>query len=305
MSLHVFRGRDPDDESLRARYAELMNDEAECPGDHPDEEVWVRLACGELDGPERDRVASHVVRCASCATLYRGVSELRREAQGLEPGSRPVVREPASAGGRPALVKLALAAAAVVVLTGAALFVSQLRHRATPPAGVAATSTTPAASPTTQSPPAPAPRAWALALTPPGVVLPAGLAIAMRGADTRSDEFLRAFGAAIGPYREGRYAAAVPLLRDLSTRYPDSREVTFYLAAALLLDGHAQEAAPLLAGDNWPEALHDDARWLHAVAMEQLGNTRAADATLEALCRDDGPRQREACAAAGKPRPPQ
>jgi hypothetical protein len=296
MSLGDFRRHDPKDTALRARYADLMQDEATRTADHPDEDTWVRFACGELDGPARERVASHLVGCAECATIYRGVSELRREAQALDPPSRPVVSWPPVPGSRSSLVTYALAAAAViVVLVGGALFVSSLRDAA--PSRQAASPTSPAA------PQAGAPRAWALDLKAPAVVLPAGLAIAMRGGEAGSRAFLQEFGAAVAPYRAGRYAEAAGLLRVVAGRYPHSREATFYLASALLLAGQPREAATLLAGGDWPEALREDARWLRAVALERMGEPRAADTELQGLCRAGGARQADACAALGVPGP--
>jgi TolA-binding protein len=277
-----------------------MDEQARETAGHPDEDTWVRLACGELDEPERERLASHVVQCAECATIYRGLAELRREAVSLDPTSR-LHLPPRPVRPRSNLVTYALAAAATIaVLVGGAWFVTSRRDA--PPSQIASEITP---SPTPGTPAArsaASPRAWAL-VVPPDVVLPAGLAITMRGSDSGASEFLRAFGTAIEPYRAGNYEAATRTLRHLASTYPQSREARFYLAAALLLDGRARDALPLFAGNDWPDALRDDARWLHAVALERSGDPDAATAALEVLCEDDGPRRREACAAVERDAP--
>lgn len=52
---------------------------------HLDEATWERLACDELQGPERDAAFDHVTTCDECARVYRAVSALRGEAARFDP----------------------------------------------------------------------------------------------------------------------------------------------------------------------------------------------------------------------------
>jgi hypothetical protein len=77
---------------------------------HIDEQVWVRVAQGDLPPREREQVMDHVVRCAECAAVWRAVDELQRRAPEADPALR-------SAPTRRLLLWLpALAAAAAVAL---------------------------------------------------------------------------------------------------------------------------------------------------------------------------------------------
>jgi hypothetical protein len=66
-----------DDRSLRALYADTA---AAPPPGHPDEEAWEALAVGELPESRKQELVAHVVRCADCAAVYRGVTMLHEEA---------------------------------------------------------------------------------------------------------------------------------------------------------------------------------------------------------------------------------
>jgi hypothetical protein len=60
---------------------------------HLTEEAWERLALGGAGREERERLVDHVVRCAECAAVYRGLAELETEARGFDPGApaRPLL----------------------------------------------------------------------------------------------------------------------------------------------------------------------------------------------------------------------
>jgi hypothetical protein len=104
-----------DDRRLRETYVALA---APPPGDvHPSDVVWEQLALHELPAVERERVMDHVVRCAACAAIYRGLRELESEARNFDSG---VPKPIASAGPRilatPWLAGLAAAAMLVIAL---------------------------------------------------------------------------------------------------------------------------------------------------------------------------------------------
>jgi hypothetical protein len=95
--------------------------------DHPPDEEWERLALGEMNAFERAALIDHVVRCASCGDVYRGVKELEEGARAFDPGvPRP---KPVAAPWRPAWYG-GLAAAAVLLV---ALMLPSWRGDAPPP----------------------------------------------------------------------------------------------------------------------------------------------------------------------------
>ncbi len=55
--------------------------------DHPPEEVWERLTCGELSANEREAVLGHVTSCEACGQIYRALSLLRSEAHTFDHGA--------------------------------------------------------------------------------------------------------------------------------------------------------------------------------------------------------------------------
>jgi hypothetical protein len=100
--------------SIRDLYARLAR--AEMP--HVAEEAWERLALGEAEREERQRIVDHVVRCLDCATVYRGLAELETEAREFDPGvpARPVLGQAAwQSGLRPWGFLGGMAAAAALV----------------------------------------------------------------------------------------------------------------------------------------------------------------------------------------------
>jgi TolA-binding protein len=138
--------------------------------------------------------------------------------------------------------------------------------------------------------------AWARDLTPPAVELPARYALVARGAESKQ-QFLEAFGAAIGPYRDGRYAEAASGLEAVARRFPDIPEAGFYLGVSRLLSGDARGALEPLARAREAETLGDAARWYRAAASEQAGDSVSAVAALGELCGRPGDFKARACAA--------
>jgi hypothetical protein len=93
---------------------------------HVEEAAWERLALDGCSPGERERVLDHVVRCAECASVYRGLVELESGARAFDPEApaRPVLREAdIGLGLRPwgFLGGMAAAAAVVWVLARPAL----------------------------------------------------------------------------------------------------------------------------------------------------------------------------------------
>ncbi len=65
------------EQTLRGLYALR-----ESPADpHLGEDDWLALASGEGPASHRERAIDHVVRCASCARVYRGLTELEEGAR--------------------------------------------------------------------------------------------------------------------------------------------------------------------------------------------------------------------------------
>ncbi|MDP3716357.1 MAG: hypothetical protein Q8T13_01155 [Acidobacteriota bacterium] len=85
---------------------------------HVDEAAFERLVLNEVGAAERATLFEHITGCASCARVWRGLLELRREAEteGLIPAAVapvPIWRSP--------IVALAVAATLVVVIGGVVL----------------------------------------------------------------------------------------------------------------------------------------------------------------------------------------
>jgi hypothetical protein len=113
----VKRPRDSDLDAMRRDY-ELVTQDAAARGPHPDEDVWLRLASGELSDDERARIVDHVVTCAECSAVYRAVAHVRHGASSFDPTApRPAGVGPASMPARPYWLQ-ALAASLTIVAAG-------------------------------------------------------------------------------------------------------------------------------------------------------------------------------------------
>jgi hypothetical protein len=98
---------------IREAYARTMRDAG---SEHPSEEIWVRLAAGDLSPADRTVAFDHITRCARCADTYRALSALRHEAAAIDQEvALPVERRPLSAR-VPRGWMLAAAAAAVLAV---------------------------------------------------------------------------------------------------------------------------------------------------------------------------------------------
>jgi hypothetical protein len=254
---------------------------------HPSEDDWVRFATNELSPDERIDVADHVVACTECAAIFRVVSLMGADAKDV---GTVVDRQPASEW------RLLAAAAAVVLTIGLGVWwvvrtgASDNGQRAgnAPAAPIATPAIDAAAAPSTS---------WASLPAAPEVRLPADLVLTMRGADGDRDAFLKAFGEAIAPYRAARFDEAAAALTPVAERYADVVEVWFYLGASRLHSGAASEAIEPLRRARSSGVVGDDARWLHAVALQRAGRESEARVALKVLCSESGAYQQRACAA--------
>jgi Flp pilus assembly protein TadD len=130
----------------------------------------------------------------------------------------------------------------------------------------------------------------------PEVRLPPDLILTMRGTEAEREAFLQAFGAAITPYRAGRFAEAASALAPVAERYSEVVETWFYLGTARLYSGAPQEAIAPLRRARSSEVVADEARWLQVLALERAGQSNEARAELEALCTEPGNYRDRACA---------
>lgn len=253
---------------------------------HPSEDDWARFAADELSPADRTQLADHVVSCAECAGIFRVVSLVVADAA---VGRSAAERRPSFGDWR----LLAAAAAALLTIGLSVWWVVRPRiddndtQRAAGAAPVASPAADPAAAP---------PSAWASLPSAPEVRLPPDLILTMRGTGAEREAFLQAFGAAITPYRAGRFAEAASALAPVAERYSDVVETWFYLGTARLYSGAPHEAIEPLRRARSSELVGDEARWLEVLALERAGHPSEARAELEVLCAEPGNYRVRACA---------
>ena len=107
---------------------------------------------------------------------------------------------------------------------------------------------------------------------------------------------------ALDAYRASDYARAAAALEQVERRFPASVEAPFYRGVSLLWLNDAPGAlAELKKAERMKEdAFASDVAWYLAVAEQRAGDTAAARARLEGLCRRTGPRAVAACDAIKK-----
>ena len=192
------------DARLQQAFATLRHRSAS--GQHPSDDDWTRFAANEMSSVERAEIADHIVSCAECAAVFRVVTHVAEDAKGIAAIDR-----------RTGFDWRTLAAAAAVVLTIGLGAWWAIRSRGETVGELAGGAAPPAV--TTPAPDAPAvqPPSWAsLSSSAPEVRLPPDLILTMRGADADQDGFLKAFGAAIAPYRAGQFAEAATALAPVT-----------------------------------------------------------------------------------------
>jgi hypothetical protein len=136
-----------------------------------------------------------------------------------------------------------------------------------------------------------------LAVDKPDIKLSASV-LTWRGA-ANENPFMVNSRAAFDAYQRNDYSTAAREFSVLQSRYPVSIEVSFYLGVSRLLLGDAAGAIAALEqaerlGDS---AFNDDVAWYRALAEHRAGRAGDAEARLDALCRQAGPRAAMACAA--------
>ena len=77
--------RDPLDE---ARLGAAFRSARKPTGTHLTESEWERLTCDEMTPAERDTALVHIMSCAECTTIHRGLMELRKGAAEIEDARR-------------------------------------------------------------------------------------------------------------------------------------------------------------------------------------------------------------------------
>jgi len=82
-------GRQFDDRALQSAYQGWMGADR---GDHLDDAAWQRLGAGDAVPSERNLLFAHIMTCAQCSAVWRGISFLRQqaEAEGLIDRRTPV-----------------------------------------------------------------------------------------------------------------------------------------------------------------------------------------------------------------------
>ncbi len=255
---------------------------------HPSEDDWARFAADEMAPDERAQIADHILSCTECAVFFRVITLIDADAN---VAGKVADRRNAFGDWR------GLAAAAAVVLTIGLGVWWAVRGGATTNDQLAgnANAQPPAAAPVVDTAPVPS-ALWASLPAAPEVRLPADLVLTMRGADADRDAFLKAFGEAIAPYREKRFAEAAASLAPVAERFANVVEVWFYLGAARLYAGAPSEAIEPLRRARGSSVVGDDARWLQAVALQRAGRESEARAAVQALCSEAGPYRERACA---------
>jgi hypothetical protein len=78
--------RQPDVDAIHRDYQALTRGQAAA-GPHPDEEMWARFASGELSATEQARTVDHVLSCAECSAVYRGVAHVQQGASSFDPSA--------------------------------------------------------------------------------------------------------------------------------------------------------------------------------------------------------------------------
>jgi hypothetical protein len=272
------------DRALQAVYQSSMPNSGD---GHLDAAAWDRIASGQIDPEARDAAFDHVVQCESCSRVWRGLLDLKNEAEaeGLivgAPATSSWFRSPVAA----------LAVAASVILVSALVV---LRQSQTPVAPAPGGASIPAAVPT--APPA---FLQAFRLSKADLHVAPEEALAPRGTTALGGEPpLDRLAAALEPYRRDDYAAAVPALAALQQQFPTAGRPGLYLGVSLLhLDRDADAIAPLSVAVTSPiPGVAGDARWYRAIAYARTGQPDAAAADVKILCDTGAADSARACNA--------
>lgn len=104
------------DRALQETYQRLIRSAG---AEHIDAVTWDGIAAGDLDQDARDRAFDHIVECGECSRVWKGILELRKEAeaQGLSAPAPPR----ATASWQTKYIPLAVAATLIIGVAGAML----------------------------------------------------------------------------------------------------------------------------------------------------------------------------------------
>lgn len=78
-----------DDGAIQSAYQAWMRADR---GAHLDEAAWLRLGAGDAAQSERDLLFAHIMTCAQCSEVWRGVAFLRQQAEAAGLIERPATR---------------------------------------------------------------------------------------------------------------------------------------------------------------------------------------------------------------------
>jgi tetratricopeptide (TPR) repeat protein len=283
------RDLEPDEERFVKEFgARLAGVRAGC----PPPEMLLAARAGVLPEESGAGVAAHLASCPACRALSEDLADDELSKLTARERDRIRARVLAAAGVRSAArwrwFWRPVPVAAMVILAVAAGAWIWLSRPARPPARIEV-----AAERSVPRLPA------VLRLEKPPVKLPAAAALIWRGQGAPAQqEFLKEFGAALGPYRAGDYREAASRLEALSKKYPKAAEPHFYLGVCRLFLACNEEAVTALeqAKRLAEGALQQDAAWYLGIACLRAGRARQGTSELRGLCAGAGEYQARACA---------
>ncbi len=252
----------------------------------PDPDLLLARRSELLDADVRAALDDHIASCDACARLATDLDSMKLDAP--DPAIESAVLARVRKSGPPSQFwRLPLAAALVIGCAGT--FAWWMRAPGAPSAPHA-----PVAPVAPVSPVAPV-AMWTVEALP--VRVPLSAVGVSRSAENRAAS--AALLDALAPYQAGRYADAIPALREVARLYPESGEAALYLGVTLLLADQPGDAlAPLERAARQVEtARRADVEWYRATAEQRAGQTSEARDRLAALCAAAGGYQQRACAA--------
>lgn len=248
------------------------------------EDVAERYLLGRLTERDRDAYELHFFTCARCFTELQTLRSVQAELERTAPAATTAI-----ADRRRAPVWMGAAAAALVLVTGAAFWTVSRR---TAPGGGPTTADLPSAR---ASPPGADTRAAAvearvaeLARVEPPVYIP----LTMRSAEDSRARFDNAMAA----YTTGRYADAASGLELVVSQRPRAANAHFFLGIAYLMLDRTDDAIRELRRclDTRDPAYAADAQFFLAKGFLRKGDREAAAGALEAVTRLNGTRVNDA-----------
>lgn len=271
----------------------------------PDPDLLLERRSELMEPDVRSALDTHLASCDACAQMAADLDALKLDVPDGTVEAEVLSRLQSR---RPSLRFWRVPLAAAVVIGCAGSIAWWMRAPAAPtvapdgastsaPSGATADKTVgkPAAPVVPVAPAAPVVAMWTVEALPVRVPLSAvGVSRSTKGSQANS-----ALVDALAAYQIGRYADAIPPLREVAGAQPDSGEAALYLGVALLLADQPRDALqPLERAARQVEASRRaDVEWYRATAEQRIGQTTAARNRLDALCVAAGPYQQRACAA--------